>query len=148
MLFLQWLIDEVAAVIKTQNQTKPNQKSSLMLQCSVYSAVEYKTLLEAHDGCQKFHCLDIAFVFEKQFPPGMVSNRNTVFSFLLDRIQAAPCEENILPCSERSTSQKDILIKGELCFLIKSIFKVKHVTVKRDREKGNDTYIACQKFSW
>ena len=29
----------------------------------------------------------IAFVFEKQFSPGMVSNRNTVFSFLLDRIE-------------------------------------------------------------
>lgn len=68
-----------------------------------------------------------------QFSPGLVSNRNTVFSFLLDRIGAAPCEVDILPCSERSAFQKDILIKEELCFLIKYIFKVKHVTVKREK---------------
>lgn len=99
--------------LSTKNKTK---KTFLILQCSVYSAVEHKTLLEAHNGCQKFHCLDIAFVFEKQFSPGMVSNRNTVFSFLLDRIRAAPCEENVLPSSERSTSQRHSHQRGIMLF--------------------------------
>ena len=60
----------------------------------------------------------IAFVFEKQFSPGMVSNRNTVFSFLLDRIRAAPREENIFPAqryiSERHSHQRGIMLFDQM----------------------------------
>lgn len=110
-----------------------------MLQCGVYSVAEYKTQLEAHNGCQKFHCPDIAFVFERHSFPQAWSVTEAVLSFLLDRIRAAPCEGGTLHCSDRGASHKDILIKGELCFLIKCIFKVKYVTVKREPQRM--TYI-------
>ena len=113
-----------------------------MLSSAVYSAAESKTQLEARKGCQKFQCLANAFVFERQSFPQAWSVRETQFClFLLDKVKAASSEVDILPYSEWGTAQKDILMKGELCFLIKCIFKVKHVTVK-EREK-NDTYIGC-----
>lgn len=85
----------------------------------------------------KFHCLGNAFVFERHNFPQAWSVRETLFCLLLvDKDKAALFEVDILPCSEQGMSQKYILIKGKLCFLIKCIFKVKHVTVKRERERA------------
>lgn len=67
-------------------------------------------------AAKSFIALILPLSLKNNFPQAWSVTETQFFSFLLDRIRAAPCEENILPSSERSTSQRHSHQRGIMLF--------------------------------